>query len=257
MPRINVRGFKGELIIFKTIHPLLNTHQLICCDSLFHRLYSYHMKYILIITTLFLLTSCHYNIGHRLGGDVTSRYPENTVESLSELIKHRRTDYNFRYIEFDVQEVSDTNLYVFHDRTINRVIPVEKFGNEQVLQPLSEDSNRIEFSSLSEIEIQQINLSADSIKVPTMEQVLITIKKLNFKGKSYIEIKRFTTDKGRNDFITLIEKYSKGLNLTVIASEKNFKYSFPDQVKWCREFNKRGIPVLKVGWHCKICKPKN
>ncbi len=202
-----------------------------------------------------LVTSCHYNIGHRLGGDVVKQYPENTVQGLSLFLSRYKNSSNFRYIEFDIQESADSSLFVFHDKYINRMVPVDKFGNDGVLKSkLRSGVQKIPLSELNSDVIQKLNLTNDSVKIPELDDIFPVLKDAEYRGKVYVEVKYITTDEGREKFIRSILKYRDDIEIYVLAFKTNFKKSFPDTKKWCSEFNEKRIPVVRVGTHSKICR---
>ncbi len=61
------------------------------------------------------------NLGHRLGGDIYK--PENTLYAYNKALKSLQNKKEFKNVEFDIRESKDGELIVFHDQTINRIVP--------------------------------------------------------------------------------------------------------------------------------------
>ncbi len=199
------------------------------------------------------------NLGHRMGADIIKNYPENTVEGLRALLNSERQNPKLLYIEMDLQENISQDLFVFHDKNIRRLVPLTQFGNDRILSEHSENNlvkrrtTKYRFTDFSTKEIQALNLTADSIKIPKLDTVLETIKKLKYSGKVYLEIKSIESDEARNHLLKLIKVYQASFEIALIAYRDNFKASFKNKDYWCSVFKQNNIKVLSLPKHKKIC----
>ncbi|MBF0433329.1 MAG: hypothetical protein HQK83_18775 [Fibrobacteria bacterium] len=212
------------------------------------------IKLVSVITCL-LITSCSYNIGHRLGGSIDDSIPENTIASLEHLLQTKKSSFRFLYIELDVRESKDSVLYVFHDEDLERMVPLEKYGNKELLNDFVTINNgAIMFNDLESGVINQINLSSDSITIPRLQDVLSFINTKKINKKVYIEIKDLRSEKARTRLRELIRLYKDHQEIHLLAFKRNFISSFPEPRKWCNEFSENGVRVLTIGWHRDLCK---
>lgn len=197
------------------------------------------MKTIALLLTILLLfapyseTAKEANVGHLLGGDI-SKYPGNTLEALSESIsKNIHKHKKFKYYEFDINETKDHRLIVFHDRKIKGIGKIRKTN----------------YNVISQYRID------NKYRIPLLSEVLYKLQ-MNYKGHVVAEIKRLSSDIGRDKFINLIEEYkAKGaLKIDYFAFKSHFKKSFPSKesrIKYC----KRMKFVMKARSHkTNLCK---
>lgn len=80
------------------------------------------------------------NSGHRLGGDLTKIFPENTIELFDYVYKNNGFKKGLKYLEFDIQETLDGEIVVFHDRYFKN----KKFKKSPFYK---KKSQRLKFSS--------------------------------------------------------------------------------------------------------------
>lgn len=211
------------------------------------------MKYFCIFLFIFL-SSCAFNIGHRMGGDIIKPTPENTLETLQVLLNNHQNSPKLRYIEFDIRESKDSVIFVFHDKALKRLVPMSIYGNGDILKPLLKNNRGdILLAQLDSASISNLNLSADSIKIPTLPAVLNFIKDSGYKGRVYIEVKDLRTIAARGSLLKLVNDFKTSLRISLIAYRHNFENSFPNQKNWCNIFDTNNIKVLSIGWHGDLC----
>ena len=187
------------------------------------------------------------NLGHRLGGDVYGA--ENTLYSYKKAIKYLHDKKNFKNVEFDVQETKDSELILFHDKTIKRVIPKSKY-NLNVLKRVLEKKkfDKIEIKDLTLKETSQLLLEYKA-SIPTLEDVLKLSVKWKVHKPLHIEIKQLHSDKGRYKLIKTVSKYNKLLDVSFIAFQKYFYKSFPDTERWIALFQQHHLKFYQIGKH--------
>ena len=164
------------------------------------------------------------NSGHRLG---TSGTPtENTIEGLqSSLGNASRSD--FRYWEFDIQESSDGEVFVFHDDAIT----VDGSPSETSDMP---------FSKIHEAGLQQ------GISIPLFSEVCEHLR--DREEPVMVEIKHLETDRARTEVLETISKMRKW---KVMATPIRFSRSFPEESRdeWRSRFESEGVELVRVGRH--------
>ena len=187
------------------------------------------------------------NLGHRLGGDIYSY--ENTLICYKKALKNLQSKKNFKNVEFDIQETKDNKIVVFHDREIKRLIPKNKHNLKvlkRVLKKKSFEKIRIKYLTLKEIKGL---LLAKGVSIPTLEEVLSSSVKWKLKKPMHIEVKTLHSDKARYQLIETINKYSKKLNISVIAFRKAFYKSFPFTPRWIKLFQENNIEAYQIDKH--------
>lgn len=99
--------------------------------------------------------------------------PENTLASFAEAVRVGSDG-----IELDVRQTLDKEIVVIHDATIDRTTTGEGFVDKLTLQEIQSFDAGVYFSDKFKGEV-----------VPTLNQVIMLLKKLNFTGVLNIEIK--------------------------------------------------------------------
>ncbi|NHZ84338.1 MAG: hypothetical protein GWP19_00465 [Planctomycetia bacterium] len=198
-----------------------------------------------------------FNIGHRLGGNMINEYPENTIECLQLFLGRYSDDPHFSYLELDVQETKDSNLVIFHDNTIERIIPLDKFGNDTLLAKYintkKESYNMIDFSKN---ELMNFKLDERNTHISNLEQILSFLDSINFNKEILVEIKLLKTDKSKQHLIDIIDKYNNNLKIKLMADVYHYQYSFTNPEVWCSEFKDRNVDLVTVGFHNGRCDKK-
>ena len=164
------------------------------------------------------------NSGHRLGTSGTQT--ENTIEGLqSSLGNASRSD--FRYWEFDIQESSDGEVFVFHDDAIT----VDGSPSETSDMP---------FSKIHEAGLQQ------GISIPLFSEVCEHLR--DREESVMVEIKHLETDRARTEVLETISKMRKW---KVMATPIRFSRSFPEESRdeWRSRFESEGVELVRVGRH--------
>lgn len=210
------------------------------------------MKFLIFTLILFSFYSCKEeskkhgeveikfkksNSGHRLGGDITKVYEENTIEILNlmvnaEIYKHK----SFKYWEFDVRETKDNVLVVHHDRELK-------------------NGKKIDLLTYNELSKHSLR---NGEKIPLYSDIMDLLCK-NY-GHVVVEIKSLISDKGRLELIKLFDKYAidgsgscKLKTWRYLAFKKKFKKSFPKKTRkfYCKKMKN----VMKAGFHrTNLCK---
>ena len=164
------------------------------------------------------------NSGHRLG---TSGTPtENTIEGLqSSLGNASRSD--FRYWEFDIQESSDGEVFVFHDDTI-------------AVDGSPSETSDMPFSKIHEAGLQQ------GISIPLFSEICEHLR--DREEPVMVEIKHLETDRARTEVLETISKMRKW---KAMATPIRFSRSFPEESRdeWCSRFESEGVELVRVGRH--------
>jgi len=174
-----------------------------------------------LVITFFLFTTYVQagNKGHRLGGGKGSyspKLPENSLIALEALYeKYGEADKaKWGTIEFDLRETKDGVLVARHDGSIlgptGKIFYVEE----------------LEFYQLRELVPE----------VPTILEVLESIKRFQPRTKVMVEIKHLQSDEGRETMITLVDDLKNTHpRIWYGAFRKHFRDSFPDNRKeWCK-----------------------
>ena len=164
------------------------------------------------------------NSGHRLG---TSGTPtENTIEGLqSSLGNASRSD--FRYWEFDIQESSDGEVFVFHDDAI-------------LVDCTTSETTEMPYSKIHEAGLQQ------GISIPLFSEVCEHLR--DREEPVMVEIKHLETDRARTEVLETISKMRKW---KVMATPIRFSRSFPEESRdeWRSRFESEGVELVRVGRH--------
>ena len=180
------------------------------------------------------------NLGHRLGETITEE-KENTIERMISNWRFQ-IERRFEYWEFDINETLDGKLIVFHDREL-------------------EDGTKIKDQTLEAIR-------AKYNYIPELNQLFSMFKELNkhtVDGVKLIkpimvEIKRLSSDAGRNELINSIKGFRATMNSNIAIHcicfktwrINHFDKSFPtnkikDHFKF--RFHSSRINILNVGSH--------
>ena len=122
------------------------------------------------------------NLGHRLGKG-SEVGPENSITRLKTNIIHQ-TDPDFKYWEFDINELGDGTIVVFHDRDL------DYRGKKYKLKDLSREDfkNMIPYA-------------------PTLNELLTEFSTFTVLKPIRVEIKRLLSDIGRGSLLELVEAY--------------------------------------------------
>jgi len=198
------------------------------------------MKKMILLLLLLTITNTvsaagRKNKGHRLGGgkgSLSANLPENSLQALEALYqKYGAETKNWGTIEFDLRETGDGVLVAMHDGYL--------------LGPAGE-LKKVKQMTYSE-------LKKYAPLVPTMTEVLDSIKRFHSETKIFVEIKSLLSDFAREQMIALVDE----LRLTHArvkygAFRGNFKRSFPrDKKKWCKKLRK--VIALEIYFknHCR------
>jgi glycerophosphoryl diester phosphodiesterase len=202
---------------------------------------------ILLLLLISLVALEAKNLGHRLGGDVYSH--ENTLTCYKKALKYLQYKKDFKYVEFDIQETKDNKIVVFHDHEIKRIIPKNKHNRKVLKRVLKKKSfEKIQIKNLTLKEVRELSI-AKNVSIPTLEEVLISSVKWRLKKPMHIEVKSLHSDKARYKLIELINKYSKNLDISIIAFRKYFYESFPFAPRWIKLFQENNIEASQIDKH--------
>ena len=162
------------------------------------------------------------NTGHRLGGDI-SKFPDNTLEALRDSFqKGEHLKKSWKYIEFDLNETKDNVIVVFHDRKVKKraIGKLKKFKIINV--------NHSHFKD---------KLIKKCCKVPTFQEVMAEIDKLNYTGKVMIEFKHLHSNKARQEVLDTVDLYRKKgkMKISYLAFPTAFRRTFPVPGPWCEK----------------------
>lgn len=193
------------------------------------------MKYTTVVSLLLiLLSSCatSSNLGHRLGADVLTHLPENSIEALKEALATLQYNKKFEYLEFDVRETSTGELIVFHDSSLKRMTN-------------SKNSASVENSTFSDIRQLCLKNSPKGLcyQIPTPNEVLNVISNAGASKPVLIDIKNISTE-GKNKLLATVDKFKNDLSINFIMSKRGFSKLFTQQ--WCDEFRTRGYVVMQT-----------
>ena len=187
------------------------------------------------------------NWGHRLGGDVITDHPENTLEIFRETIlgKKLESDDEYLYSECDLRETRDHEIVIFHDWDLSRLVP-DTPENRAVIGT----NEKFEKQTIHELTLEQVKklrLSGGE-QIPTLEELLVCASELNLQKPLLLEIKLLHSDTGRQKVIDLAKKYrdSSDLQIDFLAFRRNIRRSFDDPKKWLRKFKANGFRVYQV-----------
>ena len=134
---------------------------------------------------------------------------------------------DFRYWEFDIQESSDGEVFVFHDDAIT----VDGSPSETSDMP---------FSKIHEAGLQQ------GISIPLFSEVCEHLR--DREESVMVEIKHLETDRARTEVLETISKMRKW---KVMATPIRFSRSFPEESRdeWRSRFESEGVELVRVGRH--------
>ena len=187
------------------------------------------------------------NWGHRLGGDVVSDHPENTLEIFRLTILDRKLESNeaYLYSECDLRETADHEIVIFHDWDLGRLVP-DTHENRAAIGT----SEKIEKQTIHELTLEQVKklrLSGGE-QIPTLEELLECACELNLQKPLLLEIKLLRTDAGRRQMLELAEKYrdQSDLQIDFLAFRRNISRSFDDPRKWLDKIKASGFRVYQV-----------
>ncbi|CAA6800359.1 MAG: Unknown protein [uncultured Sulfurovum sp.] len=203
---------------------------------------------IIFILIIVLFTNLHSeNLGHRLGGDIYGA--ENTIHTYKKAIKNLQKKKLFKYVELDIQETKDSQIILFHDKTIEKLVPKSKH-NLKVLKNILKKKkfHKIEIKDLTLKETSQLILEQNS-KIPTLKELLDVSIKLKVYKPIHIEVKNLYSDKARLELIELASTYSKHQKISFIAFQKNFYKSFPNTQRWLKIFQKNNLKFYQIDKH--------
>lgn len=143
---------------------------------------------LLVASLLALLMYCtvlmHGNpddgVGHRCGAEgFKGGLCENTLEALRELVaKDKRGEIPsdvFPYIEFDVYEVKDGELVVFHDMFLTNAFPIDGANAAAAKELLAEgiEIKRCKVTDLTSKQLERLCIAGrKGLKVPTLKAFL-------------------------------------------------------------------------------------
>ena len=164
------------------------------------------------------------NSVHRLGASGTTA--ENTLEGYRES-SAKPGMRGFRYWEFDIQESSDGEVFVFHDDAIT----VDGSPSETSDMP---------FSKIHEAGLQQ------GISIPLFSEVCEHLR--DREEPVMVEIKHLETERARTEVLETISKMRKW---KVMATPIRFSRSFPEESRdeWRSRFESEGVELVRVGRH--------
>lgn len=240
------------------------------------------MKYLI----LFMLTilSPHLfakNYGHRLGGDIYSHLPENSLAVYRESILHLMEHEKYLYSEFDIRETLDGKLAVFHDKTLARMAPwkMNQAQYEQLIQLIKKrrgkkySYKKIKLEWLNYDELKELRLKGDleqtvpllvdilnlSLEEHAFRPLVVEIKLLKTKEAKLQLLEQLSEFKEVFQFYPLVfaEKYDfpGEFPITLLAFKKHFKNSFKtkeDKIWFCRKVQELGLGgVFQAGKHHK------
>jgi hypothetical protein len=239
------------------------------------------------------------NIGHRVGagsGEVNSHLPENSLIALKvallgspaserliggrKIVRPALSPIQFRsdfvYLEFDVQETYDGELVLFHDRTVQRMVPYDGENQKKLDRLALEigkgisqriDPKELKISQLTLSQLKTLDLAGvPGEKVPTLKEFLNGALAWGLVKPLTLEIKYLRTDKAKETMISELARF-RDLWLQKHRVEFENKYdldpsgvgflSFPSKFKkafgkkgsaerkyWCQRFNQHGFKKI-------------
>ena len=186
------------------------------------------------------------NLGHRLGGDVISDHPENTLELFRMTILDRKleSDPEYLYSECDLRETADQEIVIFHDWDLSRLVP-DTPENRVAIGAEKIDKQTIQ--ELTLLQIKKLRLSGGE-QVPTLEELLSCASELDLEKPLLLEIKLLHSDVGRQKAIELAQKYrdQHQMEIDFLAFRRNIRRSFDDPRKSLDKFKAAGFRVYQV-----------
>lgn len=193
--------------------------------------------------TIFLLSLFLCNIsfagnwGHRAGGDLFKDLPENSLESLSKLCEQKyQNNKKLIYLEFDVWEIADGSLVVFHDKFIKKKLPY-KWQKPEVLQNILDRLEQVKGKKMKYRDVKITDLYLDEVKSliyskstqshpASLDEFVNTIETCEFTKPVVVEIKGLFTEYARENLIQNLIKLQRWQKNKRIGYEK--KYDFID-----------------------------
>ncbi|MEC9282056.1 MAG: glycerophosphodiester phosphodiesterase family protein [Bdellovibrionota bacterium] len=225
------------------------------------------------------------NWGHRAGGDIFTHLPENSISSLRSLCQSEyQKSSKLKYLEFDIRESLDHQLFIFHDRKTKRKTPIAN-QSKQTIEYLEEKYNgkyqSLEVSKLDIEDLLLLNLynSIDE-KIPIFESFLDEVLDCGFYKPVVIEVKELGSTLAKeylfqktSDFkakfikkeIVFEDSFDfydeQGLVIPVAimgfksSVEKSFGKIGSDEFRyWCQRSKDYGLSgIYKVGSHKNLC----
>tara|TARA_R110002072_G_scaffold64203_3_gene159510 strand:+ start:119208 stop:119963 length:756 start_codon:yes stop_codon:yes gene_type:complete len=161
------------------------------------------IKLVAIISILLSIEVYSKNIGHRASGGPNEYYtdlPENSRASLKKSLAEIQYQSDYLYLEFDIQETYDGKLVVFHDRSIDRMLPYEEnqksfdklYRNLKFLKRVPFERRAIRNFYISDFKYKELlnfNLKGSREKIQTLDAFLKVMKSSNLMKPVSIDVK--------------------------------------------------------------------
>lgn len=183
-------------------------------------------------------------MGHRLGGDVFTELPENTLAVFRKSIREIESNEDFFYSECDLRETADHHIIVFHDWDLQKLIP-DSAENRAALGVAKVGSQSIKDLSLSQVKSLRLE---GGHEIPTLREVLETALELKLKKPLILEIKFFHSDQGRRAAIELAKEFRdrSSIEIHFSAFRRNFRRAYVQPKAWLPKFRSAGFRVYQV-----------
>ncbi len=184
------------------------------------------------------------NTGHRLGGDVFTDLPENSLAVFRKAIAEIERNEDYLYSECDLRETLDHHIVIFHDWDLKRLVP-DCVENRLALDEPQIGQQRIRDLTLAQIKSLELE---NGHPIPSLEELLETAIELNLKKPLILEIKYFHSERGRQAVIDLAKKYRDHSQLEIhfSAFRRNLGRSCPTPKNWLNQFQSAGFRVYQV-----------
>ena len=185
------------------------------------------------------------NQGHRLGGDVISALPENTLEVFCRAIEELEANDAYHYTECDLRETSDHQISLFHDWDLARLVPDTQENRDAV--GVEKIDSTVVFKNLTQQQIKSIKMRA-GCQIPSLEEFFQCAAKLKPAKPILLELKLFHSEEACSRVIELASEFRNetGLEVQFLAFIRNIKRSHPRPRQWLDEFKSAGFRVYQA-----------
>ena len=185
-----------------------------------------------------------YNQGHRLGGDLISELPENTLPVFRAAIERLESNSDYLYSECDLRETKDHEIVIFHDWDLIRLVP-DTPANRAVVGGEKIGRQAIKDLTLSQVKSLRLN---GGHEIPSLVEVLDCAVELQIKKPLILEIKDLHSDIGRQRAIDQAARCrdDSGLEIHFSGFRRHLGRSLPDTRKWLDQFSTNGFRVYQV-----------
>ncbi len=185
-----------------------------------------------------------FNAGHRLGGDIITDLPENTLPLFRRAIAELEERDDYLFSECDLRETADGEIVIFHDWDLSKIVP-DSQENRNALAVDKIGSQKINELTLHEVKSLKLE---NGIEIPTLLELLECTAELDLQKPLILEIKLLQSEAGRTKSIALAKRFrdQHQIEIHFSAFPRNIRRSFSDPRSALDDFQSSGFRVYHV-----------